>query len=180
MIYISGNRRGGGFFNNIGCLIFGALFLIGMFYFLRALYYLLWWAAPAFLVLALVINWRVVAGTGRNFLRLLERNPVAGIFSALLGVALFPLLTLFWFLGALGSKRIEKMQQEFGKQWGGAFDPYQPGAKEATEFVEFEELESKPVQKNTTPPPPMPPTPEPPPPPKQDTRPDNPYDDMFR
>ena len=162
--------------NNIGCLIFGGLLLIGVFYLLRGLYIMLWWAAPALFVLALIINWKVVASTGKWLLALLQRNPLMGLVTGVLAIYFFPLLTLFWFFGAIGSKRIEKMQREFGQQWGGAFGQPQNNNREAeTEFTEFEEIESKPKSK----PAPDTLTEWPAEPEKKEKKPDNPYDNIF-
>lgn len=181
MIQISGGRPGGGFFSNIGCLIFGALFLIGAFYFLSWLYKMLWWASPVFLALALIINWKVVASTGRYFVNTLRRNPISGLLTLLLAVPVFPFITIFWFFGAMGSKRLEKMQQQFGQQFGGAsFDPFQTASRKETEFVDFEEIESKPVHKNEDQTIPELPLEELPPTPKKEGKgPENPYDGIF-
>jgi hypothetical protein len=177
MIYTTNSRGNGGFMNNIGCLITGGLLLAGVFYLLRGLYFMLFWAAPALFVLALIINWKVVASTGKWMLQLLQKNPLMGLLTGALAVYFFPLLTLFWFFGALGSKRVEKMQREFGQQWGGAFGPFQnTNQEQETEFAEFEEIESKPKgqpdpEKDIN----IPPVPE-----KTDKKPDNPYDNIFQ
>lgn len=146
MIFVSGRSGGGGFFNQIGCMIFGVLLMVAAFYILRGLYNLLWWASPALLILALIINWRVVAATGERLLSLLRRNPVGGLVMGALGVVFFPVLTLFWFLSALGAKRVERFQREFQHQWGedrmgGGFSGSQP----EPDFAEYEEIESTPA-----------------------------------
>ena len=178
MLFVSGRRSGGGLFSNIGCLIFGALFLFLSFVFLRWLYKMLWIASPVFLAVALVVNWRIVAATLRNWWMMMQRNPLGGIGSALFGALLFPFLTMFWMFGALGAKKIERMQQEFGQQWGsGTFDPFQTNAKKETEFVDFEEIESRqPSEKASDRP-----TIELPPqlPKSEKNPPSNPYDNMF-
>lgn len=131
------NSRGGG----LGCLILGILGLVMAYYILKGFFILLWWAAPALFVLALIINWRAVADTGKDFLRLLERNPLGGLLLGALAVVGFPVLSLYLFSRALGYNR----QGPFGQA------PRSGGAAQAPEdeFVEFEEIESR--QKNTTP-----------------------------
>ena len=177
MIYVNSNRGSSGGFGGIGCLIFGALFLVGMFYVLQGLYKFVWWAAPAFFVLALIINWKVVANTGKWLLRMFQTQPFTALIVTALSIYLFPLLTLFWFLSAIGTNRITKMQEEFGKQWGGPFGAAQKTGEQETEFAEFEELESRPKGKtssaddvNVWPPEPE----------KKQQKPDNPYEDMFK
>lgn len=161
-MFVSYNRNGG-----LGCLIFGILFLVAMFYVLKGLFYVLLWAAPALFVLALIINWRAVADTGKDFLGLLERNPLMGLLVGALAVVGFPVLSLYLFLRALGYSKVQQ------------FNRTVRDARQAPEeeFVEFEELESRP--KNAPPvreePLDQPLTPE-----KEPPKPENPYDQMFK
>lgn len=177
MIYVNSSRSSSGGFGGIGCLIFGALFLVGMFYVLKGLYTFIWWAAPAFFVLALIINWKVVANTGKWIFRLFQNQPFTALIVTALSIYLFPLLTFFWFLSAIGTKRITRMQEEFGKQWGGPFGSFQNPSEPETEYTEFEELESRPKGKPTIADDAdvWPPEPE-----KKQQKPDNPYEDMFK
>jgi hypothetical protein len=165
-IYSSTGGRQSNPFGNIGCLIFGILGLVAMFYILKGLFIVLWWAAPVLFLLSLVINWRVAANTGRSFLQFLSRNPIGGILTAALAVIGFPILALYLFLGAVGNRQVEKMRREFEGQ------SRQPEPEE--EFTEFEEIESTPKK--------APEGPEPlaPPPPEPQNREDNPYDQFFK
>lgn len=169
MVYVRYGRGGGGF----GCLLFGILFLVAAYYILKGMFILLWWAAPALFVLSLIINWRAVADTGKDFLRLLERNPLGGLLLGALAVVGFPVLALYLFVRAIGYNK----PQPFGSATGNA------GQLAEDEFVEFEELESR--QKGEPAPAPeepfdleAPPAPEPPAeaPPKED----NTYDQFFK
>ena len=159
---VSYNRNGGW-----GCLIIGILFLVAMYYVLKGLFVVLWWAAPALFVLALIINWRAVADTGKDFLGLLERNPLVGLLVGALAVVGFPVLSLYLFLRALGYSRV----QQFNRATRGA-----PPAPD-DEFVEFEELESRP---KNAPPAPEEPIELPIEPKKEQPKPENPYDQMFK
>jgi hypothetical protein len=120
MMYVNG-RPSGGPLSSIGCLIVGGLVLVGMFYFLNALYKLLWWAAAPLFVLALIINWRVVVGSLQRFGRMFQHRPLTGVISLIFAVVMFPFLCLSWFLMALGSKRLEKWQRDFTAQWGAPY-----------------------------------------------------------
>jgi hypothetical protein len=130
---------GGGFraarFNGggIGCLIFGVIGMVAAYFILKGLFKLLYWASPVLFILALVINWRAVMDTLKNWLKTMETNPVGGLLSAALAVLLFPVFALYLFVKALGYSKVEQMQRDFGAN--------QPPADE---FVEFEELESTP------------------------------------
>ncbi|MFN0014324.1 MAG: hypothetical protein ACKVU2_07215 [Saprospiraceae bacterium] len=130
MVYVKYGRSGGGW----GCLILGILALVATFYILKGLFYLLYWASPVLFVLALIINWRAVADTGRDFLGLLQRNPVGGLLVGALAVIGFPVLALYLFLRALGYKQMEKFSQTMRERTQVPED----------EFVEFEEIESRP------------------------------------
>lgn len=151
---------------NIGCLIFGILGLVALFYILKGLFIVLWWAAPVLFLLSLIINWRVAAETGKSFLQLLGRNPLGGILVGALAVVGFPILALYLFLGALGNRQAEKMRRRFEGQ-------FQEPEKE--EFVEFEEIESTPKKGPEK----MEPL-TPPPAPEPEKREDNPYDTFFK
>lgn len=166
MMFVRYNRGGSG----IGCLLFGILGLFAAFYILKGVFTLLWWAAPALFVLALIINWRAVADTGKDFLRLLERNPLGGLLVGALAVVGFPVLSLYLFLRALGYKRTQQFGQTMGETRQVPED----------EFVEFEELESRPKNAPSTEPeaPQAPieiPEPEP-----EVPKPGNPYDQLFK
>lgn len=139
MIFFSSNQFGrrdvrfsssGG----IGCLVFGVLGLVAAYFILKGLFYLLYWASPALFVLALIINWRAVTDTLKNWLKSMETNPLGGLLMAALAVLAFPFFTLYLFVKALGYKKMQQFQREFG----------QGGQTAEGEFVEFEELESRP------------------------------------
>ncbi|MBK9338975.1 MAG: DUF1206 domain-containing protein [Lewinellaceae bacterium] len=136
MVYVKYNRSGGGW----GCLILGILGLVAGYYILKGLFYVLYVASPVLFVLALAINWRAVADTGRDFLSLLQRNPLGGLVLGALAVVGFPVLALYLFVRALGYTRMEQFSRTMRERHE---------APEA-EFVEFEELESRP-NKDTPP-----------------------------
>jgi hypothetical protein len=131
-----GRIPGGG----MGCLIGLVVFGFVTYYLLKGLYYLLWWAAPALVVLALIINWRVFPDTLKNWLDTLENRPVTGLLMAAVAVIGFPFFALWLFLKAVGYKKLQNMQREFE----------QPQAPQ-DEFADFEELESRPLGKQPEP-----------------------------
>ena len=164
-----GNRNlnqfpGGG----VGCLIFAVLIMVGGYYLLQGLYYLLLWAAPALLVLALIINWRVFPDTFKSWLKTLENNPLSALLYLAIAVLVFPFFSLYLFLKAIGYRKMDQLRRQFGG----------PEVKqEKEEYVEFEELESTPKGKfdkeHEFPDPPAEPE-------KQQPKKDqNPYDSLF-
>lgn len=120
----------------LGCLLFTVLMLVGGYYLLQGLYDLLLWAAPALLVLALIINWRVFPDTIKSWLKSLETNPLNALISLALAVLLFPFFSLYLLLKAIGYRKMEQFRRQFGEAEA-------PRTKEE-DFVEFEELESTP------------------------------------
>ena len=82
---------GGGF----GCLIFGILGLVAAYYILKGFFIVLYWAAPALFVLALIINWRAVTDTLKDWFKTLESNPVSGLLTAAIAVLAFPVFALY-------------------------------------------------------------------------------------
>jgi len=181
MIFVSNQfgRRSSAIGGGPGCLILGILGLVALWFILKGLYALLYWTAPVLFVLALAVNWRAVADTGREFWGLLQRNPLGGLILGAFCVLAFPLLALYLFLRALGYNKMQEIRRQFGQDAAGQ----QPDA----EFAEYEELESQP--KNGTQkaadeepidilvapdPEPLPPTSK-----EEPKKPGNPYDQMF-
>lgn len=148
----------------LGCLVAAALLLVGGYYVMKGLYYLLLWAGPALLVLALFINWRVFPDTLKGWLRSLRLDPTMAVIWLALAVLAFPFFCLYMFLKAIGAKKMDEWQKSFNRQEQSLED----------EYVEYEELESRKknasdeLQKS-------------PPQPEKTSRGDtNPYDDWFQ
>lgn len=175
-----------------GCLILGALTAIVTYFILKGLFVLLAWAALPLFVLALIIEWRAVADTGKELWGSIQRNPTGWlILTALtyigvqntgipflddigrwvvnaLMMAGFPLLALFLFLRALSYRKLLQFRQAMQN------GPTGPAVEE--EYVEYEEIESRPknapAEPEDTPGPLEPPQ-------KESPGKPNPYDDIF-
>lgn len=120
----------------LGCLIFLVLAVVGGYYLLQGLYYLLLWAAPALLVLALIVNWRVYPDTVKNWVNTLAVNPAGALLSLALVLLLFPFFSLYLLLKAITYRRMEQIGREFGQN---------PSTRDLEdEYTEYEEIESKP------------------------------------
>jgi hypothetical protein len=180
MIFVSNqfSRRSSAIGGGPGCLILGILGLVALWFILKGLYMLLYWIAPVLFVLALVVNWRAVADTGREFWGLLQRNPLGGLMLGAFCVLAFPLLTLYLFFRALGYNKVQELKRQFGQDTQG---PQPEG-----DFADYEELESQPKSRRPAAGEepmdiPLAPDPEPAPPPAkaEAKKPGNPYDQMF-
>ena len=177
MIFISNQfgRRTGFLGGGPGCLIFGILAVVAIWFIFKGLYALLYWAAPGLFVLALIIKWKAVAETGRDFVTFFQRNPLGALLLGAVCVVAFPLLALYLFLKALGYDRVQEIKRQFGTQ-----DPLGRQQPPEDEFVEFEELESQPKGSKVVQDEPV----ELPIVPEKETKPEpkkpqNPYDQMF-
>jgi hypothetical protein len=107
--------------------------LLAGYYIIKGLYFLLWWAAPALLVLALIVNWRVFPRTITSWLDTLETRPVHAIIEAAFAVIAFPFFTLWLFLKAAGTRQADRMQRRFRENTG-----------RQDEYADYEEIDSKP------------------------------------
>ena len=175
MVFYSADRgryatrfSGGG---GLGCLIFGILGLVAAYYILKGFFIVLYWAAPALFVLALIIHWRAVTDTLRDWFKTLETNPLGGLLMAAVAVLAFPVFALYLFVKSLGYRKIEQLRRA-----SGTFEKPDEG-----EFAEFEELESHPKEEADKAEPMEPPEiPEQEQPAKpRPAKPDNPYDQFF-
>ncbi len=170
MILLNSNMRGN---NGLGCLVMGVLGAVAFFMILGGLYSLLKWVAPVLALLALIIRWQVYPAVFKNWVTTLRTNPLFGIGQLAFAVFAYPFFALYLLVLAVGGNKVEELQNRFKTQ-----DPLPPREEE---FVDFEELESRPksVPRN-----------EPLEPPiiireettrkEEPKKPDNPYDQLFK
>jgi hypothetical protein len=124
-----------------GCLLIGAVILVLLFYVLRAVLYVLYLVSPALLLAAIVINWRAVWDTVREFWAMLLERPLSGLIMTVLAVVLYPITALYLFMRALGYLR---MEQAFGPTY------HKDSSSVEGEYIDFEEIESAPPRSSET------------------------------
>jgi hypothetical protein len=136
----------------IGCLLSGVAMMVGVFFVFKWAMQFVWWACLGFFIAALIIDWRVVADTGRWYLKLLQREPLRGLIYGVLGVVAFPLLSFIFFIMAIAKRRMKgmasKFAAEFQRMGGEGPNPFMQsdrgrGASAQDEYVDYEEIESK-------------------------------------
>jgi hypothetical protein len=112
----TGNPRQGGNnpFGSLGCLLTFAVIIGTVYYFFKFLY-ITWWVAPSLLLLALIINWKVVAGLGKSLVNLFKRDVLIALIICGLCVVGFPVVVFLLVFAAIAGKRVEAFQKQFGE-----------------------------------------------------------------
>jgi hypothetical protein len=113
--------------NGIFGFIFLVLLLVGLFFIAKGVFRILTFAAPIFLLLALIINYRTILGYLKFILSLLHRSTLTGIIAILLSIIGFPILSGVLFGKAIVDRRIRKFRKLHE-------------ANESPEFTEYEEV----------------------------------------
>ncbi len=117
-------------FNSIASILFLVLIFVGLFFVAKGVFWILSWLAPVFLILTLIIDYKVVVSYGTWLVNLLKKNILMGLGAVLLTVFGFPVVSGFLFGKAIISKKIKEKLGQFE----------QPTQKKE-EFVPYEEVE---------------------------------------
>ncbi len=116
----------------IGSLLVAVLFLVGMFYFMKFLFTLLFWLLPVTLIATAIIDHKVILNyigwVGGTF----RRNALRGLLVAALSIVGAPVVSVFLLGRAWLGKQFKTFAQEAQK-----------AQAETTEDVEYEEVESE-------------------------------------
>lgn len=113
-------------------LVLMFLLILGFFYITRLALTILYYLSPIFLILTLIIDYKVVTGYGKWLIQLTRRNTVLGVLGIVLSVIGFPVVSAFLFGKALLNRRIKQVRQEVEERQEG-------------KYIEYEELDSKPT-----------------------------------
>lgn len=117
-------------FSSLIGVVLGVLFLLGLFFIARYIFTILYSLWPIMIIVALIVDHKVVTGYGKWLLRLTKDNALLGIGAILLTVLGFPLVSLFLLGKALLRKKVKDVQEEAMQQREG-------------EYIEYEELDSE-------------------------------------
>lgn len=121
----------------IALAIFAALFY-GMFKMTQWIFSILYTIAPIMIIATLIIDARVYKELWQSVVQLFRRSIGLGIVVSMLGLALYPLVGTYLLIKALLRKQDKTRQAEVRR------------VKEG-ELVDFEELESEPLEKRQQP-----------------------------
>ncbi len=121
-------QTGGG--NNplgfIGPLLILTFFFALLFFIARGIFTLLYWVGPVLLIIALILDYKVVTDFLQFVWDLLFKKPLLGLLVIGLGIIGWPILTGYLFFKALGRRSMKKL--------------YETVEKEQNTFTEFEEV----------------------------------------
>jgi len=156
-------QTSGGGFNIIPALIFGVLFLFGMFYLARFVFNILYYLSPILLIITLFIDHKVVVNYGKWIMQMMGKNPLFGVGLTLITIVAFPVVSLFLFGKAMLKKKVKEMTEQFGQQTQGREE----------EYTEYEEVTPEDEGMIELPPPPVRQKP------KQTRSSENEYEDLF-
>jgi len=118
-------------FKSITSILFLVLIFVGLYFVAKSVFWVLSWLAPVFLILTLIIDYKVVINYGKWILKMLKSNILMGIGAVLLTVFGFPVVSGFLFGKALLSKKIKETLGQFEEKAN-------PNPKD--EFVAYEEI----------------------------------------
>ena len=120
----------------IGTTIIGvviiAVFTLLMFYVLKGFWAFATFFAWGFIIVAALVNYKVIVNYVKGIFDLLKRNPLYGVGSIIFSVVLYPLVFFILMVRALGGKALKNA----------GFDvPYSEPEKE--QFTDYEVLEEE-------------------------------------
>ena len=135
-------------FDGILGIILLVAFFIGIFFFLKGVFYILQWVAPLLLIAAFFIDRSVIINYGKWLISLVKSNPLTGIGVILLSLLGYMVVCPYLFAKALFKKKIKEVKQEFEKKREGEFVDYeeissQPNKGETLELPRLERMERK-------------------------------------
>ena len=129
-IYQSRGFRGGSI---LGILLF-VLAIVAVVIVAKGIFKLLALIAPLLLIVALVLNYRVVTDFVTSIWRLLKRNPLAGILAVVLCVVFHPLVAAYLAVRAGLSRKLKSMQEEYVNRRDGELVDYTEVREETLEL----------------------------------------------
>jgi ABC-type transport system involved in multi-copper enzyme maturation permease subunit len=118
--------RGKGFTEKfVGSFIF-LLFIVLLFYLFFQLYKFLWFASPVFIIIAFILEPRVVFAYFKNIWVQITENLISGLVNALINVIGFPFVSIGLIFKAWVYKKFGKLSRQMNQdQFEEKFTPYE-------------------------------------------------------
>lgn len=124
-------------------MFFFAIALIAVFFIARAIFTLLYWAAPVLLIAAAIIDYTVIINYVKMIGKLVKRSPIMGIAAGALSVFFYPVVFLFLFGQAMLYRKVNKIQKEAKKQRDSEYIEYEEIKNDAPEFDLLEDFKKR-------------------------------------
>ena len=115
-------------------MFFFAIALIAVFFIARAIFSLLYLAAPLLIIAAAIIDYTVIINYVKMIGKLVKRSPIMGIAAGALSVFFYPVVFLFLFGQAMLYRKVNKIQKEAKQQRENEYIEYEEIKDDAPEF----------------------------------------------
>lgn len=135
-------------FNSITSILTLVLVFVGIYFIASWLFKILAWLAPIFLIITLVIDYRVVLNYGKWLYNLLLKNPIMGIGGILLTFFGFPVIAGFLLVKALLYRKVRDVKQQYETQTQGELIDYEEIEDESPIRLELPEVDKRSNKKN--------------------------------
>ena len=122
--------------NTILSVVMVVLLFMLIFWVATNIFFLLWKLVPIFLVLTLIINYRILLNYGSMLWRMINNNPLVGVGATVLSIAGLPLVSLFLFVRAILYWRVKQITKDAQPK----FTPYEEITEE-DDSLELKEME---------------------------------------
>lgn len=142
-----------GIFVSIGV---GIIILVGIYYAVKMVFYLLMLLIPIFLIGAFIKDKTVFTDHLKWIKRIFKKNPVNGLIASVLSVIGLPVLSVFLFAKALMRNKVKEFQTQMEGKVKGEYTKYEdvtvketPTTNEEVKIVELPRLERRQKEQNT-------------------------------
>ncbi len=126
-------------FNSITSILVLVLVFVALYFVAKSVFTILSWVAPVLLLLAAIFDYRTILDYGKWVLNLLRKDILMGIGAVVLTVVGFPVIAGFLFAKALFRKKVGELEKNMKTESEG-------------QFVDYEEVDSKPYEPLELPP----------------------------
>ena len=124
-------------------MFFFAIALIAVFFIARAIFSLLYLAAPLLIIAAAIIDYTVIINYVKMIGKLVKRSPIMGIAAGALSVFFYPVVFLFLFGQAMLYRKVNKIQKEAKQQRENEYIEYEEIKDDAPEFDLLEDFKKR-------------------------------------
>ena len=119
--------------NSISSILVLVLGFVLLYFVAKGIFTILAWIAPVLLILTAIFDYRTIIDYGKWIVNLLGRNPLMGIGAIIMTVIGFPVIAGFLFVKALFRKKVNELEKNIQMEREG-------------QFVDYEEVDSQPIE----------------------------------